>query len=485
MAWMATGLNYYVRARLAWDLSQDPRAIVREWCTQFFGPAAEPMYRYYTGVEDASSKCPAHFFAFSEDSGDMIPAMFTPAFRRQCTGWLQQAARAAVVEPYASRVKTFQRHFDRVQAFAAAHDAAGAGDYTTAVKQGEAMLAAVQALGDSALLQDAGPWGGAASGAGMRDAAKRVAPWTDGQQGKLVTALPANCLFRADPASAGVVQRWYRSGADTRGWRPLRMDTAWQHQGVVTAEGRPYAGVGWYRVRLNWTGSAEEAVGLYVPGLRGKALWLWVNGQQVGYLVSSDDPPVIELSGVLQPGANDLVFRVDGSGGLVLPPFIFRSGAGRLTEIPVFPGQWLFRVDPQDVGQRENWQRPDLPEGDWRAIPVPAAWEQTPVGPYDGYAWYRVRFRLPAEVSGKELVLRFGGVDEQAWVYLDGKFIGEHTEKSTGETVHQIWDKPFEYKLGQLAAPGEHVLAVRVHDSLMAGGLHRPVRLFAAAGEGK
>jgi len=476
MAWMATGLNYYVRSRLAWDLRQDPADIIGDFCARFFGPAAEPMRRYYTGVEAALRDCPAHLFAFSEDARDAVPILFPPAFRERSASLLAVATRLAADEPYAGRVRAFRLHFDRMAALAGAHDAAVSGDYPGAAKCAEKATQTVGEMGDTMLLQDAGPWGGVCSGAGVAEAMRKVLPWTDGSQGKLVTVLPAQALFRTDPASQGVVQRWSQPGG-TEGWRPIGLTSAWHLQGVVTPEGRPYRGVAWYRVSLDWKGDERRSVGMYVPDLRGSALWLWCNGTLVGYLAKGSDERVIDLTGRLSTGRNEVVFRADGAGGLALPPFLFQGATERLTELSVFPSQWLFRTDPQDQGRQGGWFRTDADESAWQAIPVPIAWEQTAVGAYDGVAWYRVRFAIPAEVTGKRLVLRFGAVDEEAWVYLNGEFVGEHSTASTGQTVHQIWDKPFDVKLPNARPGAGNLLAVRVCDSLMAGGIFKPVRL--------
>ncbi len=45
-------------------------------------------------------------------------------------------------------------------------------------------------------------------------------------------------------------------------------------------------------------------------------------------------------------------------------------------------------------------------------------------GAYQGLAWYRKRFRLPAEFSGKKLVLEFEGMRQAGDIYLNGKHIG-------------------------------------------------------------
>ena len=71
----------------------------------------------------------------------------------------------------------------------------------------------------------------------------------------------------------------------------------------------------------------------------------------------------------------------------------------------------------------------------------------------------------------------FAGVDEQAWVYLNGKQIGEHSEKSEKKAFTALYDEPFivEVPVDQLKAGAENVLHVRVHNQAGAGGIWRPV----------
>ena len=147
-------------------------------------------------------------------------------------------------------------------------------------------------------------------------------------------------------------------------------------------------------------------------------------------------------------------------------------------EAALLPAEWLFRTDPGDTGMTEGWQATDYDDSGWTSIPVPAWWETTPVGVYDGYAWYRVRFTLAPELEGHKLWLEFAGVDESAWVYLNGELIGERSAQSTGLTPADFWDEPFSVPVEGVRFGQENVLAVRVHDSAQMGGIFRPVRLL-------
>jgi len=150
------------------------------------------------------------------------------------------------------------------------------------------------------------------------------------------------------------------------------------------------------------------------------------------------------------------------------------------TEAARLPAEWSFHTDPDNTGEAAGWHTPDLDDTQWQKVAVPAWWETTAVGAYDGHAWYRARFAIPVELQGRDLVLEFEGVDEGAWVYLNGELIGERTEESTGLAPVDSWDKPFSLPAKGARFGQQNVLAVKVHDSAQMGGIFRPVRLLVA-----
>jgi hypothetical protein len=46
--WGTYGLNFYALARMAYRGRQDPRRLIADFCANYYGPAAEPMTRYWT-----------------------------------------------------------------------------------------------------------------------------------------------------------------------------------------------------------------------------------------------------------------------------------------------------------------------------------------------------------------------------------------------------------------------------------------------------
>jgi hypothetical protein len=117
------------------------------------------------------------------------------------------------------------------------------------------------------------------------------------------------------------VERWYASG-EPRHWREIKLSLPWYYQEVVAPDGRPYRGVAWYRVVVDLP-TLPPTVRLYFPDVRGSAVWVWCHGQFAGYLAKGDQADLsLDLSAKLRPGRETFALRVEGQGGLALPPFL-------------------------------------------------------------------------------------------------------------------------------------------------------------------
>jgi hypothetical protein len=134
---------------------------------------------------------------------------------------------------------------------------------------------------------------------------------------------------------------------------------------------------------------------------------------------------------------------------------------------------WRLRPGTLEEGEKGRWFAGDFDDADWPEAQL-GFWSPD----HDPSAWYRVRFRPGAAVAAalpeKRVHLVFGGVDESAWVYLNGKLLGTHSEESESG-----WNLPFAFDVSKRLAEGENVLAVRVLNRTHAGGIWRPVLLAA------
>ncbi len=141
--------------------------------------------------------------------------------------------------------------------------------------------------------------------------------------------------------------------------------------------------------------------------------------------------------------------------------------------------QWEFRKDVDDVGVGNKWYVDGSTEpGEWMPIEIGTFWDNTAVGSYQGYGWYRTTFEMPAEWDHDAVALAFGAVDEQAWVYLNGQPVGEHTIASEsrdieGFSIADLWNAPFtiEVPVDGVKLGEANALVVRVHNAVGAGGI--------------
>ncbi|MCF7808318.1 MAG: hypothetical protein K9N38_07325 [Candidatus Marinimicrobia bacterium] len=118
----------------------------------------------------------------------------------------------------------------------------------------------------------------------------------------------------------------------------------------------------------------------------------------------------------------------------------------------IFEG-WTFTTDEQGVFNPEDV----LTEGSWRTAQINMSWQAQfeDLRDYQGTAWYRNTLTVPKPKAGQRLFIRFEAVDYQAWVYLNGRLIGEHEGGYT----------PFKLEIGNwLVSEGENVLLVKVYD---------------------
>lgn len=131
-------------------------------------------------------------------------------------------------------------------------------------------------------------------------------------------------------------------------------------------------------------------------------------------------------------------------------------------------GDWKFQT-----GDDKRWSDPELNDQKWESIFVPSAWEDEGFPGYDGYAWYRKSFTLPSGATDGTVYLHLGYVDDVCEIYLNGNMIG--LSGSFPPNYQTAYDTYQQYCLpaGMLKRNGINVLAVRVYDLQLSGGILR------------
>ncbi|MEN6346155.1 MAG: sugar-binding domain-containing protein [Armatimonadia bacterium] len=120
-------------------------------------------------------------------------------------------------------------------------------------------------------------------------------------------------------------------------------------------------------------------------------------------------------------------------------------------------GEWRFHT-----GDSPSWALPGLDDSKWDRLQAPALWDSGGYADYDGYGWYRRDFTAPASAAAHGLLMEIGGVDDDDWVYLNGKLIGQ----GKGCYKRRLYPVP-----AGIVHEGTNLIAVRIFDGSMGGGL--------------
>lgn len=146
----------------------------------------------------------------------------------------------------------------------------------------------------------------------------------------------------------------------------------------------------------------------------------------------------------------------------------------------ILPASWVGKVDRDNVGRNEKWWTPELDETGWQPIEVPGMFDEQieALADYEGLFWYRLRFQTPANLSESDLKLYLGAIDDESWVWLNGRFIGEVT-KETRPKDYWAFLREYPLKRSDLEQGGVNVLVVLVNDMYLSGGIRGIPSLFA------
>ena len=157
-------------------------------------------------------------------------------------------------------------------------------------------------------------------------------------------------------------------------------------------------------------------------------------------------------------------------------------------KLMTLPEEWWFRLDPDAVIEEhmdefDGWVSPwyvGLDEAlcGWRKISTASHWEAQDI-PYDGAAWYRVRFDPPEEAAGRRVWTCFTKVLGKVKAYAACEGRGPAVEiKTTREG-----DRVMAPLTGMTRKDKWTFIAMRVYSPEGPGGIAGPVALVGRTGE--
>lgn len=136
---------------------------------------------------------------------------------------------------------------------------------------------------------------------------------------------------------------------------------------------------------------------------------------------------------------------------------------------------WWGELRKKDPGS-DTWADAAFDDSGWATASLPGAWEDTPIGDFDGVVWYRREFELPAALVEQSLVIQLCPIDDMDTTWLNGHRLG-------GTEVPGRWNFPRKYAVpAGVAKAGRNVIAVRAVDTGGAGGfVGDPAQLWIGA----
>ena len=260
----------------------------------------------------------------------------------------------------------------------------------------------------------------------------------------------------------------------------IHVPGAWEYEGFPG-----YDGYAWYRKSFQTPAQAQEYL-LYAHfGSIDDVDETYINGKLIGY--QGGFPPRYETAynlsrnylipkEFLNPtGKNVIAVRVyddDLAGGIMEGDIgIFYSPEQMQLSLRL-DGWWKLQI-----GDDDNFTLPDWDDASWQQVAVPSYWDSYGHKNYDGIGWYRKNFRLPRELANEKLILILGKVDDVDEVYLNGKFLGKTGRWPDRPNYRGFYENYYQQNRAyfvpaeMLLSNQENVLAVRVFDAMLHGGI--------------
>lgn len=132
---------------------------------------------------------------------------------------------------------------------------------------------------------------------------------------------------------------------------------------------------------------------------------------------------------------------------------------------------WRFHLDPQRNGHLQDWYEPSFDDSGWDDISIEKVWQDAGYQ-YTGVTWYRRVVALPEKMDHLAVEMHFGGVDESAWVWVNGVYVGQHDIGPDGWNIPFVLDITDEVRWGM-----GNAVVVRAMNTRFAGGIWKPVRI--------
>jgi len=288
-----TGLNYYIRTRLMWDVNADVEALLADYYKQFFGPASEPMRQFGESIETMLQASPENFAyqPFNLDWSATYPIAKIAAL----APLLDRAEKLVTTPEHKKRVQLYRVLHTYMTKYSHSYILQHDGKYSEALALYDTLLKLIdeaQAIQPGLMPPDV-KWV-ADAGLGFPHRQKHLKSLIErtATQGELLGRAPVEAQFLPDPKNVGLFEQWQRDEVGGKlKWNPIDLRRDWGLNGYRDELGYGYDGLGWYRLSFKIKAPAKGRAQLTVPQVFAEQIWIWVNGHLVTSPTNMVAPP--------------------------------------------------------------------------------------------------------------------------------------------------------------------------------------------------
>lgn len=153
--------------------------------------------------------------------------------------------------------------------------------------------------------------------------------------------------------------------------------------------------------------------------------------------------------------------------------FALDTVPAKLDNLVFLPSQWRFKMDIFRRGEADGWMNSDFDDARWTPLGY-GFFDEQGFQRYEGTFWYRTAFAAPVVPEGKRIYMRFGALDDDGKIYINGKLAHERVHLHGND-----WMRSFEFDATALIKPGaSNVVAVCGRNDYGKGGLWKPVAVY-------
>lgn len=315
--WHIYGPQIYLSLRMAYAPKADADAIMEDYYTKFYGPAAAPMKEYWLGIDAAQDHCKSHagsFFGLQE--------IYTPLFLKECDQRLARAAKAAQGQKvFADRVALHTEGFKSAVEYQQIRRLMAQGDFAKAKETLESLEKRIGQLEEK-------HWANREYGTSYLDrflkknvlagSAATAAP------AKLLAVLPEKWRFISDDGNKGLEQHFAEANFDDSRWGLVST-----YDQSLSSQGLSGNTIFWYRTRIEVPAShgrlklffaeVDGFSDVFVNGTRIPIASSVATGKGKAKAISPEHdgqgrprlPFDLDITSAVHPGSNTIAVRVD------------------------------------------------------------------------------------------------------------------------------------------------------------------------------